>query len=225
MSSSRPSTGPAQVPAWVMHMNEAIERVYLVLRVTIVWTLLSLLGLLVMGVAPASVAAADAFIAARHGAKVKVLGTMWASFRIHLISASVRMLPLMIVQLGSASMLWIIVGGGAPSGPMSMVLAGLAVVSGAWSTLSVAVLTTVPRVRRQDVLVSWRLAILLPGALPMRFIALVLGLAVWLTLCSFLWPLAVLVGAGTAIDLATSLLGRRTELLLEDLERSRAATV
>lgn len=225
MSRTGAPAGPAQVPAWVTHANEAIERVYLVLRVTIVWTLLSLLGLVVLGVAPASVAAADAFIAARHGAKVKVPATMWASFRAHLVSATVRMLPLMIVQLGSAAMLWIIVGGGASNSLMTMVLAGLAVVSGAWSTLSVAVLTTVPRVRRQDVLVSWRLAILLPGALPMRFIALILGLAVWLTLCSFLWPLALLVGAGTAIDYATSLLGRRTELFLEDLERSRAATI
>lgn len=208
-----------------MHANEAVERVYLVLRVNLLGMLLSLLGLVVLGVAPAAVAAADVFIAARHGAKVKVAPTMWASFRSHLVSANVRMLPLMIVQLGSASMLWIIIGGGAPNSLLTMVLAGLAVVSAAWSTLSVAVLTVVPRVRRQDVLVAWRLALLLPGALPMRFIALVLGLAAWIALCSFLWPLALLVGAATAIDGARTLLGIRTEILLEDLDRSRSVTV
>ena len=208
-----------------MHMNEMIEHVYLVLRINIVWTLLSLLGLIVAGVAPAGAAAGDAFIASRHGAPVKVLPLMWESYRRQFVSANLRMLPLMVVQLGSASMIWIVLGGGAANSTMAVVLSGIAVVSAAWSTVSVALLMTVPRVRRQDLLVAWRLAILLPGALPLRFIGLILLLAVWIVVCTVLWPVALLVGAATGIDIATTLLSRRVELLLEDLEASRAVTV
>lgn len=208
-----------------MHMNEMIEHVYLVLRINIVWTLLSLLGLIVAGVAPAGAAAGDAFIASRHGAPVKVLPLMWESYRRQFVSANLRMLPLMVVQLGSASMIWIVLGGGTANSTMAVVLSGIAVVSAAWSTVSVALLMTVPRVRRQDLLVAWRLAILLPGALPLRFIGLILLLAVWIVVCTFLWPVALLVGAATGIDIATTLLSRRVELLLEDLEASRAVTV
>lgn len=208
-----------------MHMNEMIEHVYLVLRINIVWTLLSLLGLIVAGVAPAGAAAGDAFIASRHGAPVKVLPLMWESYRRQFVSANLRMLPLMVVQLGSASMIWIVLGGGTANSTMAVVLSGIAVVSAAWSTVSVALLMTVPRVRRQDLLVAWRLAILLPGALPLRFIGLILLLAVWIVVCTFVWPVALLVGAATGIDIATTLLSRRVELLLEDLEASRAVTV
>lgn len=208
-----------------MHMNEMIEHVYLVLRINIVWTLLSLLGLIVAGVAPAGAAAGDAFIASRHGAPVKVLPLMWESYRRQFVSANLRILPLMVVQLGSASMIWIVLGGGTANSTMAVVLSGIAVVSAAWSTVSVALLMTVPRVRRQDLLVAWRLAILLPGALPLRFIGLILLLAVWIIVCTFLWPVALLVGAATGIDIATTLLSRRVELLLEDLEASRAVTV
>lgn len=208
-----------------MHMNEMIEHVYLVLRINIVWTLLSLLGLIVAGVAPAGAAAGDAFIASRHGAPVKVLPLMWESYRRQFVSANLRMLPLMVVQLGSASMIWIVLGGGTANSTMAVILSGIAVVSAAWSTVSVALLMTVPRVRRQDLLVAWRLAILLPGALPLRFIGLILLLAVWIVVCTFLWPVALLVGMATGIDIATTLLSRRVELLLEDLEASRTVTV
>ncbi|MGO2311961.1 DUF624 domain-containing protein [Brachybacterium tyrofermentans] len=225
MSRSGAPAGPTHVPAWVMHMNEMIEHVYLVLRINIVWTLLSLLGLIVAGVAPAGAAAGDAFIASRHGAPVKVLPLMWESYRRQFVSANLRMLPLMVVQLGSASMIWIVLGGGTANSTMAVVLSGIAVVSAAWSTVSVALLMTVPRVRRQDVLVAWRLAILLPGALPLRFIGLILLLAVWIVVCTFLWPVALLVGMATGIDIATTLLSRRVELLLEDLEASRTVTV
>jgi hypothetical protein len=92
-----------------------------------------------------------------------------------------------------------------------------------WCTASLAVIVAVPRVRRQDPLVTWRLALLLPGTVPLRFLGLILGLGVWVVVCSLLWPLALLLGAGTAIDLATTLLGRRVELLLEDLDRSAAS--
>lgn len=206
-----------------MRANEAIERVFLLLRVSVLWTLLSLLGLVALGIAPASVAAADALIASRHGARVAVLPVMWRSYREQLVAANLRMLPLLLVQLGAAAMLWIVLGGGAPGTAGAFVLGGAAVASLTWCTASLAVIVAVPRVRRQDPLVTWRLALLLPGTVPLRFLGLILGLGVWVVVCSLLWPLALLLGAGTAIDLATTLLGRRVELLLEDLDRSAAS--
>ncbi len=217
-------SGPSEVPAWAMRANEAIERVFLLLRLSVLWALLSLLGLVVLGVAPASVAAADVLIASRHGAKVPVLSTMWRSYRDHLVPANLRMLPLLAVQLGAAAMLWIVLGGGAPGAVGAYVLGGAAVASLSWSTASLAVIVAVPRIRRQDVLVTWRLALLVPGTIPLRVLGLTLGLGAWIVVCSLLWPVAVLLGAGTAIDLATSLLGRRVELLLEDLEATAAAS-
>lgn len=211
------------MPAWVTRGNEAIERVLLLLRISILWALLSLLGLIVVGVAPASVAGADALIASRHGATVKVLPTMWRSYREHLVTANLRMLPLMVVQVGSAAMLWIVISGGAPGAVGAYLLGGAAVASLSWSTATLAAILAVPRIRRQDLLVTWRLALLVPGALPLRFLALTIGLGIWVAVCSLLWPLAVLLGAGAAIELAVSLLGRRIELLLEDLGRSAAA--
>ncbi|APX31527.1 hypothetical protein BH708_00920 [Brachybacterium sp. P6-10-X1] len=198
-----------------------MDQVWLVLRVNLVWSLLSLLGLVVLGIAPASVAAADAFRASRYGAKVRVSTVMWESWRHQLVSANLRLLPLMVVQTGSAAMLWIVLGGAVPSSAATIVLAGLAVISAAWSTVSAAVLVAVPRVRRQDLPVSWRLALLLPGTLPVHFIAVVLGLAAWIAVCSLVWPVGLLVGAATAIEGATVLLGRRIELLLTDLEARR----
>jgi len=207
-----------------MRANEAFERVFLLLRISVLWALLSLLGLVVLGIAPASVAAADVVIASRHGAKVPVLATMWRSYRDQLVAANVRMLPLLLVQLGAAAMLWIVLGGGAPGTVGAYVLGGAAVASLSWCTASLAVIVAVPRVRRQDPLVTWRLALLVPGTVPLRFLGLILGLGVWIVVCSLLWPVALLLGAGTAIDLATSLLGRRVELLLEDLDLSAAAS-
>ena len=207
-----------------MRANEAFERVFLLLRISVLWALLSLLGLVVLGLAPATVAGADVVIASRHGAKVPVLATMWRSYREHLVPANLRMLPLLLVQLGAAAMLWIVLGGGAPGTVGAYVLGGAAVASLSWCTASLAVIVAVPRVRRQDPLVTWRLALLVPGTVPLRFLGLILGLGVWIVVCSLLWPVALLLGAGTAIDLATSLLGRRVELLLEDLDRSAAAS-
>lgn len=206
-----------------MRANEVFERVLLVLRVNVMWLLLTLLGLVVAGIAPASVAAGEAFVASRHGASVRVLPLMWSAYRRQFVAANLRLLPLLIVQAGSAAMIWIVIGGGPPGQVPAVVLSGLAVISLAWSLLSAASIVAVPRLRRQDLLATWRIALLLPGALPGRSMLLILALAVWSVLCATVWPLALLVGAATAIDLATSLLGRRTELLLEDLERSGTA--
>ncbi|ACU85140.1 predicted integral membrane protein [Brachybacterium faecium DSM 4810] len=220
-SSRQPSRGPAEIPAWVLRFNETVDKVWLVVRVNLVWILLTGLGLVVLGIAPASVAAADALRASREGARVRVLVTMSGSWRRQFLGANLRLLPLLVVQAGSAAMLWIVLGGAAPSSAATVVLAGLSVISAAWSTVSAAVLVAVPRLRRQDLLVSWRLALLLSGALPGRFICLLLGLIVWIVVCTAVWPLALLVGAGTAIEGACLLFGRRVEALLSELEAAR----
>ncbi|WP_157975769.1 DUF624 domain-containing protein [Brachybacterium sp. YJGR34] len=218
MNASRSPSGPAQVPSWVLRGNEMIERVVLVLRINLVWIALTLLGLVVLGVAPASVAAADALLAAREGRRVRVLASMWSTYRRQLAPATIRVLPLMAVQAGATSMLWLVIGGAVPSAPLAVALGTVAAISGAWATVSAAAIVATPRLRRQDVLVTWRLALLLPGVLPARAVGLLLGLLVWAMLCALLWPLAILVGAAAAIDLATGLLTRRIEHLLQEID-------
>src|SRR5690625_4949869 len=99
-------TGPERAPAWVTGLSELIDRLHLVIRINAMWWMLSLLGLVVVGVGPASCAAAEAFIAARHGERVRVLPLMWATYQDAFWPANLRMLPLLVVQAGSLSMLW-----------------------------------------------------------------------------------------------------------------------
>lgn len=223
MSRTDHGGGPAHVPVWVIRFNEALERIYLVLRVNAAWLVLTLLGLVVLGVAPASCAAADAYISGREGDRVRVWRTMWTSYRSQFVRANTRMLPLLVVQGGALMMLWIVMGGGAARQAMTVVLACVAVISLFWATVSASALAAVPRVRRQDLLVSWRISLLIPGALPLRSVGLGLLLLVWVLLCWALWPVGLLLGAGTAVDIAVSLLGRRGERLLDELDRASAA--
>lgn len=223
MNAPAPSAGPRQVPGWVTRINEAIERVYLLLRIGVVWLLLSLLGLVVAGVGPASCAAADVLLAFRRHEKLRVLPMMWEGFRRDLVRANLRMIPLLVVQTGAAAMLWIAGNQVIDAPVMTAVLGALAAVSGGWATISLAAIAVAPRVRRQDPFVTWRLAILLPGALPLRGIGLLLGLLVWTVVCSLVWPLAVLFGAAVAIDLAVGLLSTRIAMLLEDIAKRSAA--
>lgn len=218
------NSGPAEVPAWVMRFNEIVERLYLVLRINLVWTLLSLLGLIVLGVAPASVAAADALIASRDGTQVKVLPTMWAGYRRHLVAANLRLLPLMAVQGGAAATLWLVGVGATPGAVATVGLGCLAAICAAWSTVSAAAIVATPRLRRQDALVTVRLALLIPGALPLRAAALVVVLLLWTMLGAALWPVAVLVGAATAIDVDVGLLRPRIERLLQDIDGTSSAS-
>lgn len=223
MTSSDPRGGPTQVPVWMVRLNELVERLYLVIRVNAVWLVLTALGAVVLGVAPASCAAADAYIAGRHGDKVRVWSTMWPSYRAQFVRANARLLPLLLVQAVALLMLWIVAGGGAGGATMTALLGGLAALSLAWATTSAAAISAIPRVRRQDLLVSWRIALLIPGALPLRTIGLCLLLLVWVLVCWAVWPIGLLLGAGAALDIGVSLLGRRGELLLEDLAATRTA--
>jgi len=218
-------TGPERAPAWVTGLSELIDRLHLVIRINAVWWMLSLLGLVVAGVGPASCAAAEAFIAARHGERVRVLPLMWATYQDAFGPANLRMLPLLVVQAGSLSMLWMTATGALEDPVPAAVLGSLAAVSGGWATSSLAAIATSPRVRRQELLVTWRLALLLPGVLLLRAIPLVVLLGVWLLLCSLAWPMALLLGAGVAINIAVALFAYRIRALLEDLHARQGAAV
>ncbi|MGY5763620.1 DUF624 domain-containing protein [Brachybacterium sp. DNPG3] len=217
MSERRRPSGPTEVPGWGLRMNEIIEHIWLLVRVSVLWAGLSLLGLVVLGIAPATCAAADALTAARRGDRVRPARLMWRSWREHLVRANVRMLPLMIVQAGAVATLRLLAAGAADGGAETLLVGAVAVVSAGWTTVALAAIVAAPRVRRQDLLVAWRLAVLMPGMLPGRAIGLLLLLVVWLYACLMLWPLALLLGAGVAADLATGILGRRIAELLEQI--------
>lgn len=225
MNETRVPAGPERNPVWVTRLSELIDRLYLVIRVNAVWWMLSLLGLMVAGVGPASCAAAEAFIAARHGERVRVLPLMWATYQDAFGPANLRMLPLLVVQAGSLSMLWLMATGALEDPVPSAILGSLAAVSAGWATSSLATIATSPRVRRQDLLVTWRLALLLPGVLLLRAISLVVLFTVWLLLCSLAWPMALLLGAGVAINIAVAMFAYRIRALLEDLHAQQGAAV
>lgn len=196
---------------------EAVEHVYAVVRIQLAWLALTLLGLIVLGIAPATCAAADALRAERRGELKRVLPLMWRSYRRELVPATVRMLPLLAVQVIALAMLWQAAAGLSSNPAVMAVLGTLAALAAGWAAVSLAAIAVAPRVRDQDLLVTWRLALLMPGAVPFRSFALVALLAAWTVLCSLAWPLALLLGAGLAIDAAVGLLSRRIAVLLEDL--------
>lgn len=223
MNRSGGSEGPQQVPGWVLSANELIERVLLLVRINAIWWILTLLGAVVLGLAPATAAAADALLASREQHRVRVLPLMWRSFRTRLARANAQMLPLMLVQAGALSMLLIGFSGAVTSTTLMVALVVVAAVSLSWATSSLAAILTSPRLRRQDLAVIWRIALLVPGALPLRSVALIGGLALWMLLCAVIPPLALLVGAAGAVDLAVGLFGRRTAELLDGIDHAQGS--
>lgn len=214
--------GPQQVPGWVIRSNDAIERLYLVVRVSLVWLLFTVIGLIILGLGPASCAAADVFIESRRRSRQRVLAQMWKSFHHEFLRTNLRMVPFLLVQAGAGTMLWIALNGLGPSVTSTVMMGVFAALSGSWASISVSMIAVVPRLRRQNLLMTWRLAILLPGALPVRAIAVLLALLLWSMLCTVLWPLALLAGAGTAIDLTVSVLSSRVAQFLEEVEQRQA---
>ena len=209
------SRTPAYVPrprrrtTWLV---EAVEHLYAVVRIQLVWLGLTLLGLIVFGIAPATCAAAEALRAERRGELTRALPLMWETYRRELIPAGIRMLPLMGVQVLALLMLWQ-AAAGLSSNPAVMAVMGTfgGLIAG-WAGVSLAAIAVAPRVRDQDLLVTWRL----------RSLALAVLLAAWTLLCTSVWPLGLLLGAGLAIDVAVGLLSRRISLLLEDLSARRS---
>lgn len=220
MSRSGGPEGPQQVPGWVMSANELIERLFLLLRINAVWWILTLLGAVVLGLAPATAAAADALLTSREQPRLRVLPLMWRSFRAGLVRTNLQMLPLFAVQAGALAMLAIAFSGAVTSATSMVALVAVAAISLPWATTTLAAILTSPRLRRQDLTVTWRIALLVPGALPMRTLALIGGLTLWILLCGLIPPVALLVGAAGALDLAIGLLGRRVAALLEEIDQA-----
>lgn len=215
--------GPAQVPEWVLHANAVIERLYLLLRINVLWMALTLLGLVVLGLAPATVAAVDALLESKKGAAVRVLPMMWRTYRAQLIAANTRLLPLHIVQVGALTTLVLAFSGAIASAALMVVAVIGAGISLAWTTAALAALLASPRLRRQDLLVCYRIALLIPGALPLRAIGLVLLAALWSLLSVVIAPLGVLVGAAAALDLAVGMFGRSTDELLARIDEAQSS--
>lgn len=212
--STRTGSGPQQVPGWALRANEALDAALLLIRVSLLWWALTLLGLVVLGAAPAACAAGDVLRAHREGRTVPVAATMWGTFRRELVSANLRLLPFGAVQLAGAGTLLLALRGGVPEPWMLVPVATIAAITLGWSTAGAAALLSVPRLRRQDLLVSWRLGLLCPGAVPAAACAAVACLAVVALVSLVLPPVGLLLGPAGAVQCATSLMGRRTELLL-----------
>ncbi len=223
MDDSRRPSGPSEIPSWAMRMNEAIERVAVLVLMSLTWLVLTVAGLVLFGVGPATIAAAEVVLALREGERARVLPRMWRSFREELVRANLRMLPLLLVQGGALMLLWIATAGLAGGPGATLALGVVAAIAGAWTTIALAAIAVSPRVRRQDPLVCWRLVLLLPGALPLRAVALVLLVLLWSLACSLLWPLALLLGPAVAVELAVALLSRRITELLAQIDASTAA--
>ncbi|UVY83247.1 YesL family protein [Brachybacterium sp. NBEC-018] len=223
MDDSRRPSGPSEIPSWAMRMNEAIERVAVLVLMSLTWLVLTVAGLVLLGIGPATIAAAEVVLALREGERARVLPRMWRSFREELVRANLRMLPLLLVQGGALMLLWIATAGLAGGPGATLALGVVAAIAGAWTTIALAAIAVSPRVRRQDPLVCWRLVLLLPGALPLRAVALVLLVLLWSLACSLLWPLALLLGPAVAVELAVALLSRRITELLAQIDASTAA--
>lgn len=223
MDDSRRPSGPSEIPSWAMRMNEAIERVAMLVLMSLTWLVLTVAGLVLFGIGPATTAAAEVVLALREGERARVLPRMWRTFREEIVRANLRMLPLLLVQGGALVLLWIATAGLAGGPGATLALGVVAAIAGAWTTIALAAIAVSPRVRRQDPLVCWRLVLLLPGALPLRAVALVLLVLLWSLACSLLWPLALLLGPAVAVELAAALLSRRITELLAQIDASTAA--
>lgn len=223
MDDSRRPSGPSEIPSWAMRMNEAIERVAVLVLMSLTWLVLTVAGLVLFGIGPATTAAAEVVLALREGERARVLPRMRRTFREEIVRANLRMLPLLLVQGGALMLLWIATAGLAGGPGATLALGVVAAIAGAWTTIALAAIAVSPRVRRQDPLVCWRLVLLLPGALPLRAVALVLLVLLWSLACSLLWPLALLLGPAVAVEFAAALLSRRITELLAQIDASTAA--
>lgn len=211
------SAGPSTVPAWVLRSNEGIESVLRVVRVSLVWSLLSLLGAVVVGTIPATCAAAHVFALAAEDRRPPVLRTMWKIWREELVRANLRALPFAVVQVSAVTALALALSGHGGGRALMVIGVATAAVTLGWSTVSLAILVAAPRVRRQDLILAWRLLLLAPGALPFPSLLLVVLILLWTVICLVVPLLGLLCGAGGAAQAARSVVGRRMEDLLERL--------
>lgn len=208
------------MPAWSLRANDVIDALLMTVRVTLLWWVLVALGLVVAGIAPATCAAAETFRLRRNGELVKLWRTMFRIYRSEFVSANLRLGPFLLVQVSSLITVALALGGGIPQLWMMAPLAIIGAIAGSWTTVSAAALVTTPRLRRQDLTASWRLAALCPGAVPLASTFLIVTMIPFTLLCLTVPLLGLLVGAGGAAQIASVLVGRRTENLLATYDGS-----
>lgn len=218
------SKGPSQVPGWALTANDFIDRAVLVVLLSVMWIVFTLLGLVVLGAAPATCSAADILRTRREDRTVHVFADMWRGYRQNFVRANTRMLPLMFVQVCAALTIWMMMQQGG-MGPMLVVSLGVAVVALAWSTASLSMVVANARVRRQDLLVSYRLALLLPGAVPLRTLGVLALVAIWSVIAVTIPLVGFLLGAGIALEICGAMLANAVDDLLERIDTESRAEV
>lgn len=200
-----------------MRANGVIDRAVSVIALSVMWILLSALGLIAFGVAPATCAVADVLRARREGRGSHLFSELWSGYRRAFVRANARMLPLMAVQVAAIwSMRTAMASGGMDV--LHVAMAGVGVAALAWSTASLAMIVACERIRRQDLAVSYRLALLMPGALPFRAVITLALVAIWALVCATVPVLVIILGAGLALDVTGMMLSRSADELLERLD-------
>ena len=208
-------SSPETVPAWSLQANDLINTVLRVVKVSLLWWALTLLGGVVLGIAPATCAAADVFRAEREDRPTPVVATMWRVYRREFLTADARLLPLIVAQVLAVTTVALALSGRVSPASLMVLLVVAGAVSAGWITASAAVLASSPRLRRQNLLVTWRVALLAPGAIPAGCFLLIVVLVPWFVLCTVIPPRGILAGPGAAIQAASTLVGRRVDTLLD----------
>ncbi|MGP5268491.1 DUF624 domain-containing protein [Brachybacterium alimentarium] len=207
--------GPQRVPRWNLALNDGIEALVRLVHVSVLLLLLALLGLLLLGAGPAACAAVPVLQAARENRTVRVTSTMWAEFRGSFVPSTVRVTPLLLGAIAALGTVLLAAAGAVPIRAAAFPLAAVGAIACAWLSVSVAVMTTVPLVRRQDPLVALRLALLAPGALPGPSVALILALIGVGLLAVLLPPVGLLVCPALAVRFGLGLMRDRFESLIQ----------
>lgn len=216
-----PSRDSGTPPSWVMRSNEFIDTTVFTIGLSLVWLALSALGLFVLGLAPATCAAADVMAARRRDDEPRLFHDMWNGYRHGFVRANTRLLPFIAVQAAAALSVVTAVRSVQDAGAVSAVMATIALLAAAWATVSAMVVVAGERVRRQDWPVSMRLAVLMPGALPAPSIAALLAVGLWSALSMILPPVGALLGPAIAARIAVAVLGERISDLLAAVDAER----
>lgn len=210
-------------PAWLTRTTEIFDAFLALIILTLLWMLLTALGLVVLGIAPATVAVADTLEGRRRDEGPHLLKDTWRTYRREFLRSSARLLPFLVVQVAAGFSADAALRSLSDVGAMGAAMATLAVLAGAWASMSAMTIVASRRVRGQDWAVTMRLALLLPGATAVRSVLALLAVAGWSVLSITLPAVGALLGPSVASRLAIRLLTDPVETLLSRLERDRSA--
>lgn len=210
-------------PGWVLTTNEWIDAALFTIGVSLVWLVLSLLGLFVLGIAPATCAAADVTAARRREEEPSLIPDMWRAYRTQFLGANTRLLPFVLVQIAAGLSVAAALRSVQDAPVLSAVMGTLALLAGCWATLSAMSVVAAPRVRRQDWPVTMRLALLLPGALPGPALAALIAVGLWSMVSLLLPPVGALAGPAVAVRISVALLAERISALLACIDTDRGS--